>query len=86
MPSPRFPLVDLDDRARESARSRQHSSPHGAAYDIEREIKALGQIGLPRADWIANTLLAAAPQMPSLTLKLHAQPGLRLHHNHQRQV
>jgi hypothetical protein len=33
-------------------------------YDIEREIKALGQSGLPRADWIAKTLLAAAPQMP----------------------
>ena len=34
------------------------------AYDIEREIKALGQSGLLRADWIAKTLLAAAPQMP----------------------
>jgi hypothetical protein len=33
-------------------------------YDIEREIKVLGQSGLPRADWIAKTLLAAAPQMP----------------------
>jgi hypothetical protein len=33
-------------------------------YDIEREIKALGQSGLPRADWIAKSLLAAAPQMP----------------------
>ena len=55
-------------------------------YDIEREIKALGQSGLPRADWIAKSLLAAAPQMPKLTLKLHAQPGLRLHHNHQQQI
>jgi hypothetical protein len=26
--------------------------------------KALGQSGLPRADWIAKSLLAAAPQMP----------------------
>ena len=33
-------------------------------YDIEREIKVLGQSGLPRADRIAKTLLAAAPQMP----------------------
>jgi hypothetical protein len=33
-------------------------------YDIAREIKALGQSGLPRADWIARTLLTAAPQMP----------------------
>jgi hypothetical protein len=33
-------------------------------YDIEREIEALGQSGLPRADWIARTILAAAPQMP----------------------
>src|ERR1700687_5280306 len=41
---------------------------------------------LPRADWIAQSLLAAAPQMPSLTLKLHAQPGLCLHHNHQQQI
>jgi hypothetical protein len=32
-------------------------------YDIEREIKALGQSGLPRADWIAKTLLGAARQM-----------------------
>ena len=32
-------------------------------FDIEREIKALGQGGLPRADWIAKTLLAAAPRM-----------------------
>ena len=41
-------------------------------YDIEREIKALGQSGLPSADWIAKSLLAAAPQMPKLTLKLYA--------------
>ena len=33
-------------------------------YDIEREIKALGQSVLPCADWIAKTLLAAARQMP----------------------
>jgi hypothetical protein len=33
-------------------------------YDIEREIKAIGQFGLTRADWIAQTLLAAPPQMP----------------------
>jgi hypothetical protein len=39
-------------------------SIRGVEYDIEREIKALGQSGLPRADWIAKTLLAAAPQMP----------------------
>ena len=32
-------------------------------YDIEREIKALGQSGLPRTDWIAKNLLAAPPQM-----------------------
>src|SRR6266849_4323848 len=44
------------------------------------------QPGLPRADWIAKTPLAAAPQMPLLTLKLHAQPGLCLHHNHQQQI
>src|ERR1700676_1294767 len=33
-----------------------------------------------------KSLLAAAPQMPYLTLKLHAQPGLCLHHNHQQQI
>ena len=41
---------------------------------------------LPHADWIAEDLMAAAPQMRKLTLKLHAQPGLRLHHNHQQQI
>jgi len=34
--------------------------------------KPLGQSGLPSADWIAKSLLAAAPQMPKLTLKLYA--------------
>ena len=39
--------------------------PLGSFFvEIEREIKALGQSGLPRADWIAQSLLAAAPQMP----------------------
>ena len=32
-------------------------------YDIEREIKALDQSGLRRADRIAKTLLATPPQM-----------------------
>ena len=36
-----------------------------------------------RAKWIAKSLLAAALPMPWLTLKLHAQPGLCLHHSHQ---
>ena len=40
----------------------------------------------PVWDWIAKSLPAAAPQMPQLTLKLHAQPGLCLHHNHQQQI
>src|SRR4051812_12945501 len=30
-----------------------------------------------------RSLLATAPQMPSLTLKIHAQPGLCLPHDHQ---
>ena len=33
-------------------------------YDMGREVKALGRSGLPRADWIAKTLPAAASQMP----------------------
>jgi hypothetical protein len=48
--------------------------------------KALGQSRLLRADWIAKSLLAAAPRMPQLTLKLHAEPGLCLHDNHQQQI
>src|SRR5450759_4171030 len=55
-----------------------HWSPHSlfAASNMTSKGKiALGQSGLPSADWIAKSLLAAAPQMPKLTLKLHAQPG-----------
>jgi hypothetical protein len=33
-------------------------------YDVEREIQALGNSGLPHTDWIARTLRAASPQMP----------------------
>ena len=35
-----------------------------ASNMISKRKKALGQSGLPRADWIAKTLLAAATQMP----------------------
>jgi len=34
-------------------------------YDVDREIKAMVDCGLPHADWIAKTLLTASPQMPS---------------------
>jgi hypothetical protein len=50
--------------ARCSVGERATLSIRRVEYDIEREIKALGQSGLPRADWIVKTLLAAAPQMP----------------------
>ena len=33
-------------------------------YDVDEEVKALSSCGLPHADWIARTLLAASPQMP----------------------
>ena len=33
-------------------------------YDVEREIKALSDCGLPHADWIARMLASASPQMP----------------------
>jgi predicted phosphodiesterase len=33
-------------------------------YDVEKEVKALSSCGLPHADWIARTLLAASPQIP----------------------
>jgi predicted phosphodiesterase len=33
-------------------------------YDLEREIQALANCGMPHADWIARTLRAASPQMP----------------------
>jgi predicted phosphodiesterase len=33
-------------------------------YDVDRELKALTQCGLPHADWIAKTLESARPQMP----------------------
>jgi len=51
---------------------RHHTSVRRFEYDIEREIRALGQYGLPRADSIAKTLLGAAPQMSWLTLKRRA--------------
>ncbi len=33
-------------------------------YDLDEEIEALYERGLPHADWIANTLRSAYPQMP----------------------
>jgi putative phosphoesterase len=33
-------------------------------YDLDQELKALSQCGLPHADWIARTLESARPQMP----------------------
>jgi putative phosphoesterase len=33
-------------------------------YDVKKEIDGLSVCGLPHCDWIARTLLAAAPQMP----------------------
>lgn len=32
------------------------------AYDVEREIEAMGGAGVPHADWMARTLRAARPQ------------------------
>jgi hypothetical protein len=48
--------------------------------------KHLASLGSLAPNWIAKILIAAAPQMPQLTLKLHAQPGLCLQHNHQQQI
>src|ERR1039457_3071982 len=48
--------------------------------------KHSASLGSLAPNWIAKTLLAAAPQMPQLTLKLQAQPGLCLQHNHQQQI
>jgi diadenosine tetraphosphatase ApaH/serine/threonine PP2A family protein phosphatase len=33
-------------------------------YDVERELKALENCGLPHADWIAKILESGRPQMP----------------------
>jgi predicted phosphodiesterase len=33
-------------------------------YDVDREIKALSDCGMPHADWIARTLGSASAQMP----------------------
>jgi diadenosine tetraphosphatase ApaH/serine/threonine PP2A family protein phosphatase len=33
-------------------------------YDLDRELKALTNSGLPHSDWIARTLASASPQMP----------------------
>jgi diadenosine tetraphosphatase ApaH/serine/threonine PP2A family protein phosphatase len=33
-------------------------------YDVEREIKALSVCGMPHADWVAEMLRSASPQMP----------------------
>ena len=32
------------------------------AYDVEREVRALAQCGIPHADWVARTLRSACPQ------------------------
>lgn len=34
------------------------------AYDVEREVRALGSGGMPHPDWVARMLRAARPQMP----------------------
>ena len=33
-------------------------------YDVEREVKALGESGMPHADWVARILASGRPQMP----------------------
>jgi hypothetical protein len=33
-------------------------------YDVDKELKALSESGLPHADWIARTIAAGRPQMP----------------------
>jgi hypothetical protein len=33
-------------------------------YDIEREVYAMTERGLPHADWVARTLRSARPQVP----------------------
>jgi hypothetical protein len=33
-------------------------------YDVDREIKALRECGLPHADWIARMLSTGSPQLP----------------------
>jgi predicted phosphodiesterase len=33
-------------------------------YDVDRELKALANCGLPHADWVAKILNSASPQMP----------------------
>jgi predicted phosphodiesterase len=33
-------------------------------YEVDKELKALSQSGIPHADWIARTIAAARPQMP----------------------
>jgi predicted phosphodiesterase len=35
-------------------------------YDVDRELKALSVCGLPHAEWIAQTLRSASPQMPEV--------------------
>ncbi len=33
-------------------------------YDVDKEVNALRDCGLPHADWVAKMLVSAAPQMP----------------------
>jgi predicted phosphodiesterase len=33
-------------------------------YDVEKELKALSNCGLPHSDWVAKTLRSASPQIP----------------------
>jgi len=35
-----------------------------AEYDVDKEVKALSESGIPHADWIARTLRSGSPQLP----------------------
>jgi putative phosphoesterase len=55
---------DGDRRASYLLLDENEASIRRVEYDLDRELKALAECGLPHAQWISRTLEAARPQMP----------------------
>lgn len=55
---------DGDPRAAYLVLDDQEPTIRRVEYEVDREIEALTQSGIPHADWVARTLKSAKPEMP----------------------
>jgi predicted phosphodiesterase len=55
---------DGDRRAAYLLLDESNPSIRRVEYDVDRELRALADCGLPHSDWVAKTLQRACPQMP----------------------